>query len=766
MRNGKKGRNRTGARKPPASVPAWRENLGRLLLLAVLLAGAYLVLIAGESPLPVKRGQPAPRDFRARVDFTVTDQDATQQARQLARERSTLTLKETREQFETSRSLLLTSIVAGDDQPLLDAMPDERQREMAKDVGLPILKDRRAAFSKVLRALGEPLLVGLDDWEKNAPSDPQSIVLHTKTTPREFGQGDRVFLSVESQAFRRLFGEALDGLADAQQRAVCQLLAHVLEPSAVVDVEQTRRDGDLAAEQVKPVKRTVPQHTLILAAGTKATDLHLVQLARERKGFRRSPAGRLVTGQHRIGLAIVLLALAGAGGAYIARYRTELVKNRTQTMAFGLVTLALLALTRLFYVLDVPPLLVPLPMLIMVLCLVYDQRFGFEMAALYGLLVGVVQGMAGGTFGVLLLGAMFTAFLTGRVRTRSTLIRAGALIGCVLWAATWGLGLLSAETEVLHGGRLWESELFLPSLCALGNGVMSGFLVSGLLPAIEQLFGVTTDIRLLEWSDPNQPLLQRLLVEAPGTYHHSMVVGTLAADAAEVAGANPLLARVSAYFHDVGKLKKPEYFVENLPDKAANPHDELNPTMSSLIITTHPRDGADLAEQYGVPHEVCDVILQSHGSTMIKYFWDRAKERGSEEDVPEEATYRYRLPKPGSKEAACVMFADAAEGTARSLSSPSPPKLGGLVHKIILDRLHDGQLDESGLSITDLARIEQTLTRALSAVYHSRIPYPGQEEQAEAAAPEEATAPEDAAPPAAEDAGKQEQSEEASDSSD
>ncbi|MDP6108149.1 MAG: HDIG domain-containing protein, partial [Candidatus Brocadiia bacterium] len=574
MRNGKKGRNRTGARRPPGSVPAWRKNLGRLVLLAVPLAAAYLILIAGESPLPVKRGELAPRDFRARVDFTVTDQDATQQARQLARERATLTLRETWERFEASRSLFLTSIEAGDDQSLLDALPDEQQREEARTEVLPILNARRAAFSKVLRALDGPLLVGLDDWEKNAPSDPQSIVFHTKTATRELGQTDLMFLSKElpwedekGQAFRRLLGEALDGLAGAEQLAVCQLLAHVLEPSVMVDVEQTRRDADEAAELIKPVMNPISQGDLILATVTKTTDRHLVQLDRERKGFRRSLAGRIVTGQHHVGLAIVLLALAGAGGAYIARYRTELVKNRTQAMAFGIVTLALLALTRLFYVLDVPPLLVPLPMLIMVLCLVYDQRFGFEMAALYGLLVGVVQGMEGGTLGVLLLGAMFTAFLTGRVRTRSTLIRAGALIGCVLWAATWGLGLLSTETEVLHGGRLWESDLFWPSLYALGNGVLSGFLISGLLPAIEQLFGVTTDIRLLEWSDPNQPLLQRLLVEAPGTYHHSMVVGTLAADAAEAAGANPLLARVSAYFHDIGKLKKPEYFVENLPDK-------------------------------------------------------------------------------------------------------------------------------------------------------------------------------------------------------
>jgi hypothetical protein len=379
-------------------------------------------------------------------------------------------------------------------------------------------------------------------------------------------------------------------------------------------------------------------------------------------------------------------------------------------------------------VLDVPTLLVPLPVVIMVLCLVYDQRFGFETAALYALLVGVAQGMKGDAFAVLLVGAMFTAVLTGRVRTRTTLIWAGIQVGCVQWVAAWGMGLLTSEVPSHEGVQFWRSELFAPSLYALANGVLSGFLVSGLLPLIEHVFGVTTDIRLLEWSNPNQPLLQRLLVEAPGTYHHSMIVGTLAADAAEAVGSNGLLARVSAYFHDVGKLRKPEYFAENQPKDGVNPHDELSPTMSSLVIASHPRDGADLAEQYGVPRTVRDIVLQSHGSTMIKYFWDRAQQRKASDETLSESTFRYRLSKPQGKEAACVMLCDAAESATRTLANPGPSRLASIVHGIIMDRLHDGQLDESALTVTDVARIEKALTRSLTAVYHGRVPYPGQPE--------------------------------------
>ncbi|MHC4479643.1 MAG: HDIG domain-containing metalloprotein [Planctomycetota bacterium] len=245
---------------------------------------------------------------------------------------------------------------------------------------------------------------------------------------------------------------------------------------------------------------------------------------------------------------------------------------------------------------------------------------------------------------------------------------------------------------------------------------------------------MTTDIRLLEWSDPSQPLLQRLLLDAPGSYHHSMIVGSLAADAAEAIGANPLLARVSAYFHDVGKLKKPEYFGENLPEGGANPHDELSPTMSSLIITAHPKDGAEMAEQYGVPREVRDVILQSHGSCVLQYFWKKAQSENGERGKLEARSFRYRLPKPQSREAAIVMFCDAVESAARSVDSPSVSQLRNLVRDIILDRLHDGQLDDSGLTITDLKRLEDCLVHGLTAVFHSRVSYPGQQKAQEAPA--------------------------------
>jgi putative nucleotidyltransferase with HDIG domain len=375
------------------------------------------------------------------------------------------------------------------------------------------------------------------------------------------------------------------------------------------------------------------------------------------------------------------------------------------------------------------PLYVPVPLMVMVMCLVYDKRFGIGVAVFYALLVHLACPGADAESFTLLVGGVMTALYTDQIRTRSALVVTGLFAGATQFCTVWGLGLVSALDGSPVPLRFWESVLMPESIAALVNGVASGFIVTGLLPAIEIVFGITTDIRLLEWSDPNQPLLQRLLLDAPGSYHHSMVVGSLAADAAETVGANPLLARVSAYFHDIGKLKKPQYFAENVPSGAQNPHDELSPTMSSLIITAHPKDGADMAEEYGVPRVVRDVILQSHGSTLVKYFWRRAQEKATERDQPDERSFRYRLPKPRGKEAAIVMICDAVESAARSLENPSVGQLRNLVQDLVMDRLHDGQFDESQLTITDLKRLEDCLVRGLTAVFHSRVAYPGQEKR-------------------------------------
>jgi cyclic-di-AMP phosphodiesterase PgpH len=245
-----------------------------------------------------------------------------------------------------------------------------------------------------------------------------------------------------------------------------------------------------------------------------------------------------------------------------------------------------------------------------------------------------------------------------------------------------------------------------------------------LLPLLESLFGITTDLRLLELSNQNLPLLKRLSLEAPGTYQHSLAVSNLAEAGADAVGANALLLRVCAYYHDVGKLVKPEYFVEN--QRGPNPHDGLTPSMSALVIISHVKEGLEVARKAKLPLAVRQAIGTHHGTKLIRYFHSRAKERnGSSKEEVRESDYRYPGPKPHSKELGILLLADAVEAAGRTLEYPTPPKIQGMIDRIFSDTLADGQLDSSELTFRELERIASAFLWVLQNMYHHRIDYPG-----------------------------------------
>jgi len=251
--------------------------------------------------------------------------------------------------------------------------------------------------------------------------------------------------------------------------------------------------------------------------------------------------------------------------------------------------------------------------------------------------------------------------------------------------------------------------------------------MTGLLPFIERIFGVLTDIRLLDLGDVAHPLLQELIRRAPSTYNHSITVGSIAEAAAEAIGARGLLVRVGAYFHDIGKMLKPGYFIENQGD-AVNRHETLVPAMSTLVIIAHIKDGANLARQHHLPEAIIDFILQHHGTTLVGYFFERAKQRSENPDAGDvdESSFRYPGPKPQTKEAAVLMLADAVESASRTLVGPTPARIEGLVREIAERRLEDGQFDESGLTLRELRMIEDSMIKTVTAIYHGRLKYPDQ----------------------------------------
>jgi len=696
------------------------------VLFAALLA---LVMTTGQPPLDVQLGERAPHDYRARADFVSMDIERTRAARERARLAAPPVLRTQPQVWQDSVADLCQSVADGPGAALWQRLPKGFDTSPFF-TALPLLQARADILRQSLDKLSNTYLISPEDFNDSMMQERlegQAAVLGADGQEQHVPVASLIPLDGESDRFREALGPVLDGMDPAQADSVSAGLALCLRPNVVLDYERSREAAE-AASAAEPIKtKTVKQGRIILARGREVSQQHLEDLEREREQYGAGGTGRLVVWQRTGGVVVILLIVMAAAAMYSMRYRPELVNDRLQALSFTVLALVLVGLARLFVIWGIPPVLAPVPLMVMAMCLVYDQRFGLVAAVFYSLLVRLACPGADAEFLTLLLGGMTAALLTGQVRTRGTLIKAGLFTGVAQLCAVWGLGLMATVDGAAIPLRFWGSDLFRPSLLALVNGLGSGFVISGMLPAIESLFGVTTDIRLLEWSDPNQPLLQQMLLEAPGTYHHSMVVGSLAADAAEAIGANSLLARVSAYFHDVGKLKKPDYFSENQPEGSKNPHDDLSPTMSSLIITAHPKDGAQMAEEYGVPAVVRDVILQSHGSSLVKYFWGKAQAAGNGHGDVQERTFRYRLPKPRSKEAAIVMLCDAVESATRSMDSHSVGQLRNLVREIMRDRLSDGQLDESGLTIPDLKKLEDSLVHGLAAVFHSRVSYPGQE---------------------------------------
>ncbi len=331
----------------------------------------------------------------------------------------------------------------------------------------------------------------------------------------------------------------------------------------------------------------------------------------------------------------------------------------------------------------------------------------------------------------------FTAvYLTLQVRRRSRLIRAGFGVGVAIWLLALTFGIIGPIDFFSPDGTDWKM-IGIQSALAIGNGILTATIVGGILPILEHLFQVTTDISWLEASDLNHPLLRRMTIEAPGTYHHSLVVANLAETAAEAIGANATLCRVCSYFHDVGKLVKPDYYTENM-NFERNPHDELAPTMSALIIIAHVKEGVDLALKHKLNRRIIDIIQEHHGTSLVYYFYKRALQQQEdartggkimnlrEGDVPDvrEETFRYPGPKPQTKESAIVSLADMVESASRSLEKPTPQKIEQLVSDLIAQRIADGQLVECDLTLADLNTIAERFRFTLMTMLHTRIAYP------------------------------------------
>ncbi len=416
------------------------------------------------------------------------------------------------------------------------------------------------------------------------------------------------------------------------------------------------------------------------------------------------------------GMALIVLLLMGCAALYLNRFGRN--KDTKSILLLCLIAVVVTGLCLAFSRLNAY--MMPLSLGLMLVALLYDQRIALYFNIALGFLASLLMNAGGGLFTVTMFSVILMSMVAApvvlavfsRSTQRTSLLLAGVLVGVCNFVCTMSVGLInSAELGDVLTNALW----------AMSNGIISAILCIGLQPLLESVFNLATNSKLIELSNPNQPLLRRLLLEAPGTYHHSIIVANLAEAAASAVGGNALLARVGAYYHDVGKLKRPIYFKEN--QMGDNPHDRTDPRVSAAILTAHPRDGAAMAQKARVPEPVLEIVRQHHGDGVVLWFYDKAVKLYGAENVDINA-FRYEGPRPRSEEAAAVMLADTIEAAARSLPDPSPEKIDALIHKLVRSKLNDGQLDESELTFGDLEKICSAFSTVLTGVFHERIEYP------------------------------------------
>ncbi|HEY8486412.1 MAG TPA: HDIG domain-containing metalloprotein [Limnochordales bacterium] len=571
----------------------------------------------------------------------------------------------------------------------------ELKEQVARQAGLSVPDD------VLLRSLRLPP----DAFETVAYRAPRLVEELMGST--RIGQGD------VGQARAQLAQRASSlAMTDEAARVAAGMAQAALGPNLVLDQSRLERVRAEAARSVQPVM--VAPHQTILRRGEQVTEEHLQLLADLGLLGRRSHPWMSVAG-----LAGLCGVLVGVFAVYLARFHPSVASSARLCWLLAVLALAVAVLARLLQAVVWPfaGYLVPVALAGILACVLVDARVALVLVVLLStVVVGLAFGFEGRFMAVAALTGVVAVFAAHRVGQRSELTRAGLVAGAAGLAGVGILGLFQADGQVLMN-----------SWAGFANGVGSSVLALGLLPFMEGLFGVASSVRLMELCNPHQPLLRRLLLEAPGTYHHSLMVGNLAEAAAEAVGADPVLCRAGALYHDVGKVRRPYLFVENqMGDQ--NPHDRLSPSLSTLIIMSHVKDGVELARRHRLPEAVVEFIRTHHGTDLVRYFYAKAVQQEGPDKV-DERDFRYPGPKPRTKETAIVMLADSVEASARALKNPTPGRVEGLVHRTLRERLLDGQLDESPLTLQELHTIAEAFTRVLTGVYHSRVEYPARDRE-------------------------------------
>lgn len=490
-----------------------------------------------------------------------------------------------------------------------------------------------------------------------------------------------------------------------------------IQPNLTVNMDEYNQRLNRELADISDIKEVVNRGDIITRAGVKVTERQQ-RILQEMSRLMRSQAvqkgwlAMMAPALSRILLVAMVFAMLYL---FLYYFRREIYNSNPKVLALLLVFSLQLLVIALMDRWELSIYLFPVAVLPILVTILFDAEVGVLSTLALALLLGIMHRFNYTLALMTVVVGTVACFSSRRVRKRSNFIKIMFLV-----AIAYAAYILLVENMKLTA----SSDVLTESVYGVINGIVSVFLTIGILPVFESIFGITTDITLLELSDLNHPLLKRLALEAPGTFHHSLSVGNLCEAGAVAIGANPLLARVGAYYHDIGKIEIPEYFVENQLSVKSK-HESLTPSMSSIILTAHVKKGRTLGEEAGLPDDVLNFIEEHHGTMVMTYFYDKALKQGLES--PSVEKFRYPGPKPQIRETAIAMLADAVEAAGRTLEDPTPARINNLIQRIINDRFQSGELDECPLTLRDLAKIKEAFAQILIAAFHQRVEYPVKE---------------------------------------
>lgn len=677
-----------------------RNNIRRILLFVSVFVLSYLLLITAIKPqqYSLEVGDIPRSDIKAPRD--TIDERATKEAEDKALEKvdKQYTQKaEVKKQAEDNVILLfekLNTIINNQSaQTATSTSVESNVSELKKIEGIALSEDE---YKELLNIPKEQL--------SSLQKDILNII--DKTYEKNINEKDDESLNIARDSAVSLV-EKLN-LADKLKYVLEELVKGQINPNCFYDEEKTQELIDETRKSVAKV--VIKQNQIIVKEGVPVTQNELDIL---------SDLGMLDDGKNTSIYLYVYIVLAMFVGIimflqynYIDRNYSEIFKNTKKITLISVINLMTLVFARTIGL--VSPFLIPFACAPILLTLLINYKISIVISILNVIVISIATGFDAQVMMLGVISSILGATLLKKMQQRNELLYS------TLYLSIVGV-IITVSTGILISSNL--REVLIKSGITFIGGVLSGIFALGILPFLEGTFNEVTTLKLLELSNPNHPLLKKLLMEAPGTYHHSMLVANLAEMASEEVGANSVIVRIGSYYHDVGKTERPYFFGENQMG-GENPHNHMTPNLSAKIIISHVKDGIELARKYNLPKVIQDIIGEHHGTTLVKYFYYTMKNNSENPEEVKEEDYRYPGPIPNSKEAGIIMLADSVEAAVRSIKEPSEDKIKEMINNIISDKLSCGQLNDCNLTIKDIEKIKKCFLTALNGIYHHRIEYP------------------------------------------